>query len=169
MRSSCSSRSSLSDIFREKIADFSDEDTGSRRYKLREVPFTKISIPGRRVHFATINSPSHDWHGPESLDAKPWIWSSDLSEKDIYFITVAFSGTKLTGIGLAFNNFSPSESAAVVPIPGSFWLLASGLFPLIARERKRRKKIQRHSDFGEIVSKVDFFSPIWNKAITADD
>lgn len=43
-----------------------------------------------------------------SLDGKPWTFSLSSSSPVIYAIRITFVGTKTSGIGLAFDRFSPS-------------------------------------------------------------
>lgn len=70
-----------------------------------------------------------------TLDGKPWTWSFNFNSNQIEYITVSFTGSKTTGIGLAFDNFN-TDSAAV-PIPGAVWLLGSGLLGLFGVRRKK--------------------------------
>jgi hypothetical protein len=76
-----------------------------------------------------------------SLDGKPWTWSFDHGTTfDIYSIQVIFTdapGSKSSGIGLAFDNFSPSSPE--VPIPAAIWLLSSGLIGVIGFRKIFRK------------------------------
>lgn len=43
-----------------------------------------------------------------TLDGKPWTFSLDSGSPVIYAIRITFVGTKTSGIGLAFDRFSPS-------------------------------------------------------------
>jgi hypothetical protein len=63
----------------------------------------------------TIDSPLGDSMGPESLDGLPWTWSFDESSASIYQIRMAFTGSKVKNISMAFDNFKHSE-ATVVPM-----------------------------------------------------
>ena len=85
---------------------------------------------------AEIFSPlGTDW----TLDGKPWTFGfTGLS--DIERIEITFTGSKTNGIGLAFNNFSPTQSvqsaqiaAASVPVPSSAALFALGLLCIAGR------------------------------------
>jgi hypothetical protein len=62
----------------------------------------------------SIESPLGEDH---TLDGKPWAFGfSGLS--DITKIEISFTGSKIDGIGLAFNNFSPVEDKSdVVYVP----------------------------------------------------
>jgi len=72
-----------------------------------------------------------------TLDGRPWTWSFDHGNtNDITSIDISFTGSKTTGIGLAFDNFQTDSSA--VPIPGAVWLLGSGLLGLIGIRRKKK-------------------------------
>lgn len=57
-----------------------------------------------------VYSPLGDNH---SLDGKPWTFAFE-NLSDIARITIAFTGTKSSGIGIAFNNFS-AQSSGVSP------------------------------------------------------
>ena len=43
-----------------------------------------------------------------TLDGKPWTFSLNSGSPLIYAIRISFIGTKTSGIGLAFDRFSPS-------------------------------------------------------------
>ena len=95
------------------------------------------ALDNQRNIIDTILSPEHFTFGNESLDGKPWTWSFNHSPADISQITITFAGTKTSGIGLAFDNFSPSSA---VPVPGAVWLLGSGLAGLAGIRTRKRKK-----------------------------
>jgi hypothetical protein len=59
------------------------------------------------------------------LDGQPWVFSFSGLSAGIAKITVDFTGSKLSGIGLAFNNFDPNGAA--VPEPAGWLLAAIGL------------------------------------------
>ena len=68
------------------------------------------------------------------LDGRPWAFSFSGLTAGISKITVDFTGSKVAGIGLAFNNFNPT---GVVPEPAA-WLLATfGLAILSSLGRRR--------------------------------
>ncbi len=70
-----------------------------------------------------------------SLDGQEWNFSFNGLLEPISYITFTFNGTKTTGIGLAFDNFSASEP--FIPEPSSAALLvAAGAGVMIARRRK---------------------------------
>jgi hypothetical protein len=63
-----------------------------------------------------------------SLNGKPWLWSFSRPSADIHSITLQFTGTASV-VGLAFDNFSPSDPAGqAVPMP---WLAALALVPAL--------------------------------------
>ncbi len=87
----------------------------------------------------SIYSPLGTTHDAASLDGKPWTWSFDHGgTADIYGIRLTFTGSKTSGIGLAFDNFSPSEPA-VVPEPSTYLLFGIGLLALLGWGRRRRQ------------------------------
>jgi hypothetical protein len=89
---------------------------------------------------ASILSPLGSNHGSNSLDGKPWAFGfHGLS--DITRIEITFTGTKESGIGLAFNNFSPiedvSEQINSVPEPSTVAIFALGIVGLVSRRFKK--------------------------------
>jgi hypothetical protein len=82
-----------------------------------------------------VFSPIGTNNGPTSLDGKPWAWSFSHGSSDIYSIQLSFTGTKTNGIGLAFDNFSPS-SVSPIPEPTEALLLLCGLAFLFAGKIK---------------------------------
>ena len=75
-----------------------------------------------------------------TLNAKPWAFGfSGLS--DITQINITFTGSKTSGIGLAFNNFSPIEDISElvnIPEPSSFVIFALGIMGLALRRFKKQ-------------------------------
>lgn len=71
---------------------------------------------------------------PASLDGQPWVFSFSGLSAGIAQITIDFTGTKTTGIGLAFNNFNPT---AAIPEPAA-WLLAMFAFAVLSSFKCRR-------------------------------
>ncbi|MGD1804587.1 hypothetical protein ACP6PL_03980 [Dapis sp. BLCC M126] len=77
------------------------------------------------------------------LEASPWFWSFDRPEKDIHAIRLVYTGSA-TGVGLAFDNFSPlavegsePETNTSVPEPTSaIGLLIFGAFAYRLRKGK---------------------------------
>ena len=69
------------------------------------------------------------------LNGKPWTFGfSGLS--DITKINITFTGSKKSGIGLAFNNFSPTtdvSNTTHVPEPSTLIILAIGIVGLVSR------------------------------------
>lgn len=73
----------------------------------------------------------------KTLDGKPWIFGfSDLT--NITKIEITFTGSKKSGIGLAFNNFSPIEDISPVmnvPEPSTISVFVACVFMVIYRKR----------------------------------
>ncbi|AMV40601.1 PEP-CTERM sorting domain-containing protein [Planctomyces sp. SH-PL62] len=77
---------------------------------------------------------------PASLDSLPWNFGfKDLAD-GVKAIRLSFVGTKTDGIGLAFNNFSPTfaVTGSVVPEPTSLVLMGAGLAGVATAFRRRR-------------------------------
>jgi hypothetical protein len=75
--------------------------------------------------------------GP-ALDGLPWVFSFPGLPSGFDKVRISFVGTKVSGLGLAFNNFDPTSSAA--PEPGTLLLavVAAGMLAAVARCRSRR-------------------------------
>jgi hypothetical protein len=75
-----------------------------------------------------------------ALDGLPWVFSFSGLPSGFDKVRITFVGTKTTGLGLAFNNFDPTASAA--PEPGTFVLaLAAAAAMLVAPVRKQVRRI----------------------------
>ncbi len=86
--------------------------------------------------------------GPQNpYNAKPWTFAFLNLPSGFDKVRITFIGTKTTGVGLAFNNFSPT--VAVVPEPMTSALFALGLVSIgIAvrcRRAARRSDALRHN------------------------
>ncbi|HEX5371146.1 MAG TPA: hypothetical protein VFW84_00275 [Aquabacterium sp.] len=89
---------------------------------------------------ASLLSPLGTSYGVSSLDGKPWTWSFDRGGvADIASISLTFVGSKTSGIGLAFDNFSPSSPAPAVPEPGALALAVAGGLTVLAWGRRQRR------------------------------
>jgi len=80
-----------------------------------------------------------DDSGPQydlTLDGRPWMFQLQAMSvaNPIVKISVAFTGDKPTGIGLAFDNFSP---AGTVPEPGAMVFLTTGVVGILGWRRQR--------------------------------
>lgn len=84
----------------------------------------------------TILSPEGSAIDATSLDGKPWTWYFSRPTADISRIDISFTGSKTAGIGLAFDNFSPT---APIPEPSTFALLLLAAGTGAVALRKRRK------------------------------
>ena len=71
---------------------------------------------------ATTTSPLGEFHGPNSLDGKPWTFDFTNLPAGAQAVRLTFIGTATSGIGLAFNNFG----IATVPEPSALLMLFSG-------------------------------------------
>ncbi|MDB5910560.1 MAG: motif protein [Massilia sp.] len=82
---------------------------------------------------ATELSPKGIDAGPTSLDSLPWVYQFTNLPDGVSAVRMTYVGTK-TGVGLAFNNFSPDVA---VPEPSSV-LMAAPLLVMLARRRRSR-------------------------------
>ena len=82
---------------------------------------------------ATQNSPI----GVDStLDSTPWTFAFSGLPAGVDKARLTFIGTKISGVGLAFNNFSPFA----IPEPSSALLIGSGLAWMAARRETRNRR-----------------------------
>jgi hypothetical protein len=70
-----------------------------------------------------------------SLDSLPWRFQFTELPDGVDKLRIAFVGTKISGLGFAFNNFSPDVA---VPEPASLVLLAIGALMTVAGRRRIR-------------------------------
>jgi hypothetical protein len=73
-----------------------------------------------------------------ALDSKPWVFAFTGLPSGVEDVRLTFVGTKTQGLGLAFNNFSPTTTA--VPEPNSNILLAAAVPFLAMIVRRCRRK-----------------------------
>lgn len=91
---------------------------------------------------ASVLSPNATTSDASSLNGKPWAFSFTSLPSGFDKIRLTFTGTKTSGIGLAFDNFSPTVSVvtSAVPEPSSLSLFALGLLGLAARGVRGKKR-----------------------------
>lgn len=70
-----------------------------------------------------------------ALDGLPWVLSFTGLPTGVDKLRITFLGTKLAGVGLAFNNFNPTA----VPEPGGVVLMGLGAVALVAIGARRRR------------------------------
>jgi hypothetical protein len=87
---------------------------------------------------ASQTSPSWLDTSEESLDSLPWTFAFTALGTDAAIIRLKYIGTK-QGVGLAFNNFSPTY---VAPEPSTFALLALATVGLLACAWRRQRATQ---------------------------
>jgi hypothetical protein len=80
---------------------------------------------------ATTTSPLGQFHGPNSLDGKPWTFDFTNLPAGAESVRLTFIGTATSGVGYALNDFG----IATVPEPASVMLLAVGGLALAIRRR----------------------------------
>lgn len=156
------------DIDATMIEDPTTGESVIEREQWRIIAYTKDS-DGRYEEIGLKTSPAglHPFLEPESegypnLDGKPFTWEFASSEFDgnpeIYAVMMSFEGTRLTDVGLAFDQlrvlFKDSEPPVnppveppinppvppTVPEPGTFVLLGLGILGLRFVLKKNRRK-----------------------------
>jgi hypothetical protein len=70
-----------------------------------------------------------------ALDARPWVFAFSGLPFGVDKLRITFQGTKINGIGLAFNNFNPTA----VPEPGSIVMLGLGALAFLGLAARRRQ------------------------------
>lgn len=70
-----------------------------------------------------------------ALDGLPWTFSFTGLPSGVDKVRITFVGTKISGLGLAFNNFTPIQA---VPEPSTLALLLGGGAKLLAIVARRR-------------------------------
>jgi hypothetical protein len=84
---------------------------------------------------ATATSPINASNGASSLDGLPWAFTFDGAYvPQIVRLDFFFTGTKTTGLGVAFDNFQ----SGIIPEPGTWALLIAGFGMVGATLRRRR-------------------------------
>lgn len=69
------------------------------------------------------------------LDGQPWVFSFSGLSAGIARITIDFTGTKPAGIGLAFNNFDPTNPAVPEPATATY-VVTCVVAHLLCRRRR---------------------------------
>lgn len=83
---------------------------------------------GTKVTNLNDLSPLGTHTGKNSLNALPWKFDLNAGDATFDQIQIIFKGSKTHGVGLAFDNFSPSSLViTAVPGPGALWLFVFGL------------------------------------------
>ena len=72
-----------------------------------------------------------------TMDSMPWTFAFTGLPAGVDKVRITFTGTKPFGVGLAFNNFSPTT---VLPEPSTWALLAVAAAPLAVLVRRARRK-----------------------------
>ena len=106
-----------------QIWDIDGHSNGTERWEVKA-----YDSGGTELH--SLLSPDGVGHGPGSLDGSPWGWA--IAVDNIWKIEIEFIGTKTSGVGLAFDNFSPSE----IPEPGMMSLIGLGVLVLFFRKKR---------------------------------
>ena len=98
------------------------------------------SIDAFDIHGQYLDTIEISAGDPGAGDGVASTWSFERPTADIRMIRVTYTGTKDFGVGLAFDNFSPSEPARgpATPEPGAAALFALGLAVATRRARVRR-------------------------------
>jgi hypothetical protein len=73
-----------------------------------------------------------------ALDGLPWTFSFTGLPAGVDKVRITFVGTKISGLGLAFNNFTPIQT---VPEPSTLALAAVGGMLLLALTARRGKRV----------------------------
>ncbi|WP_197356116.1 PEP-CTERM sorting domain-containing protein [Aureliella helgolandensis] len=88
-------------------------------------------------YVAHVDSPKGIHHSKNgSLDSLPWVFSVESSAKLIHQVVILYTGSA-TSVGLAFNNFNPTQAAPpVAPEPSSLMVFGMGALSCIRFRRR---------------------------------
>ena len=104
---------------------------GTSSFRSEQYIVTAYGSSGNTNVLASLTSPLGE---DQTLDGRPWVFKFTDLAGGIDHIDIDFIGSKTSGIGLAFKNYSPTSA---VPIPNAVWLLGSGLLGLLCIRRKK--------------------------------
>ncbi len=76
--------------------------------------------------------------GSAPLDGRPWVFGFSNISDGIDRIEITFTGSKTSGVGLAFNNFSPDTNLVPSPAAAGLGLSLLGLLGITRPLRRRR-------------------------------
>jgi hypothetical protein len=92
---------------------------------------------------ATRLSPEYGDFSLSSLDALPWTFQFRALPPGVAKLRLTFTGTKTSGFGLGFNNFSPTVA---LPEPATVALAGSAIGSVLALRLFRRRRSKNDLD-----------------------
>ncbi|MBX9789510.1 MAG: hypothetical protein K2Y37_11395 [Pirellulales bacterium] len=116
-----------------EIWDIDGQEQATERWKVEILDASNAFLTGQLSPIGNTGA----------LDGLPWTFSFTGLPSGVDKIRITFVGTKISGLGLAFNNFTPIQA---VPEPSGIVLAGGGVLALLAAFGARRRGAVTQAD-----------------------